>query len=61
MIEQVTLLSKYMQNQSATYTTEVRQCNKRTISSPDNKVYMLASPNNRTYKTIGREHNNRLY
>ena len=46
MIEQETLLSKYRRNQSATYTTLQRQCDKETISCKDNKAYKLASPNN---------------
>ena len=52
IIKQETLLSKYMQDRSATYTTMVRWCDKQTISSKDNKAYKLASPNNKEYETI---------
>ena len=45
-IEQETLLSKYRRNRSATYTTVVRQCNKKTIDCKDNKAYELAGLNN---------------
>ena len=51
-IEQETLLSEYRGNSSATYTTTVRQCDKETIRCKDNKVYMLASPNNKETETI---------
>ena len=60
MIEQETLLSEYMRDKSATYTTLPRQCNKRTIRSPDNKVYKLASPNNKMV-TMAKENNSGLY
>ena len=60
MIEQETLLSEYMRDASATYTTLPRQCDKRTIEGPDNKAYVLASPNNKKV-TIATENNSRLY
>ena len=50
--EQETLLSEYRRNQRATYTTLPRQCDKGTIRSPDNKAYVLASPNNKEIGTI---------
>ena len=50
-----------MQDESATYTTMTRQCNKKTISSKDNKVYKLASLNNNECQTITKGDNNGLY
>ena len=57
MIEQETLLGEYMRSQCATYTTLPWQCDKKTISSPDNKAYMLASPNNKQDSSHGNENN----
>ena len=59
MVKQETLLSEYMRNQSATYTTLPWQCDKRSIGSPDNKAYVLASPNNKQDSSHGNENNNR--
>jgi len=39
----------------------VRQYDKETIRSKDNKAYKLASLNNKKYKTIVRGNNNGLY
>jgi len=50
-----------MRDESATYTTMLRQCNKKTISCKDNKAYKLASLNNNKYQTITEEDNNRVY
>ena len=50
-----------MRDQSATYTTGVRQCDKKTISGKDNTAYKLASPNNNKKETIASENNNGLY
>ena len=61
MIEQETLLSKYMSDESATYTTTLRQYNKKTISYKDNKAYKLASLDNNEYQTIAEGNNNGVY
>ena len=45
-------LVKYRRDVGATYTTLLRQCDKKTIRSLDSKAYMLASLNNIKIATI---------